>query len=117
MSTTDAQPTVKNVPILVNGKWRELDTEKFETVYNPSTGQVIAHTPLCSVEDVNEVVQVAKDALFAWSQTPAVERARTMFRMRNLIEHHFEELAALVKSCFSVKGVEKCTLKSRDKMQ
>ena len=96
MSTTAAQPTVKNVPVLINGTWRELDTPSFEKVYNPSTGQVIAHTPLCSVEDVNEVVQVAKDALFAWSQTPAVERARTMFRLRNLIEHHFEELAALI---------------------
>ncbi len=96
MSTTEAQPTVKNVPVLINGKWRELDTPSFEKVYNPSTGQVIAHTPLCSVDEVNEVVQVAKDALFAWAQTPAVERARTMFRLRNLIEHHFEELAALV---------------------
>ena len=93
---TEVQSSVKNVPVLIGGKWRELDSASYETVYNPSTGQVIAHTPLCSVDDVNEVVQVAKDALQAWSDTPAVERARTMFRLRTLIEDNFEELAALI---------------------
>ena len=96
MSTTETRPVIKKVPALINGQWRELDSARFETVYNPSTGKIIAHTPLCSADDVSNVVQVAKDALAGWSQTPAVERARTMFRLRSLIELHFEELAALI---------------------
>lgn len=96
MSTAEAKTTVRNVPVLINGQWRDLDASKFENVYNPSTGQIIAQTPLCSVDDVNEVVQAAKQALVGWSQTPAVERARTMFRLRELIEENFEELAALI---------------------
>ena len=96
MSTTETQPVIKKVPALINGQWRELDSARFEKVYNPSTGKIIAHTPLCSADDVSDVVQVAKDALAGWSQTPAVERARTMFRLRSLIETNFEELAALI---------------------
>ncbi len=38
----------------------------------------------------------AKKAFPAWRDTPAPVRARAMFRFRELLEEHFEELAATV---------------------
>jgi malonate-semialdehyde dehydrogenase (acetylating)/methylmalonate-semialdehyde dehydrogenase len=98
MPATKTSPASKTdfVPVLSGGKWTKSRTQRFGDVYNPSTGQVIAQVPLASVDDANDVVEAATDALAAWSETPVVERARLMFRFRNLLENHFDELAALV---------------------
>lgn len=87
---------VENVPLLVGDGWRSPAADDYEEVYNPSTGQVIAHTPLCGAAATAEVIEAAAAALPAWGETPVVERARVMFRYRALMDEHFDELAALV---------------------
>src|SRR5262247_794933 len=62
-------------------------------VYNPSQGQVIAEIPSGGEEDVNQAVAAAKDAFVGWAETPAVERARILFRYKHLLEEDFESLA------------------------
>lgn len=93
MATTDIVP---NVPLLTAGQWQSPATDAYEEVFNPSTGEVIAHTPLCDAAATSEVIEAAAAALPAWANTPVVERARVMFRYRHLMDEHFEELAALV---------------------
>lgn len=93
MSATAAPPVA---PILAGGKWIEPAVAAYEDVFNPSTGEVIARTPLGGAREVDEVVQAAKAALPAWADTPVVERARVMFRFRALLEANFEELATLL---------------------
>jgi malonate-semialdehyde dehydrogenase (acetylating)/methylmalonate-semialdehyde dehydrogenase len=65
-------------------------------VFNPSTGDVIARVPFCTAEETAEVTAAAAAALSTWSGTPVIERARLMFRYRELLETHFEELSRLV---------------------
>lgn len=93
MSATAAPPVT---PILAGGKWIEPAVQVYEEVFNPSTGAVIARTPLVGAAEVDTVVQAAKAALPDWAATPVVERARVMFRFRALLEEHFEELATLI---------------------
>jgi malonate-semialdehyde dehydrogenase (acetylating)/methylmalonate-semialdehyde dehydrogenase len=62
-------------------------------VYNPSTGRVIATVPLCTAAEVDRVVQAAAAALPAWAETPVVDRARVLFRFRDLLARHADELA------------------------
>ena len=93
-ATTTPQPQI--VPWLRAGEWVTDGTTRFDDVYNPSTGQVIARVPLCSADEAAKVVEAAHAALPGWSDTPVVERARAMFRLRQLMERDFEELAALV---------------------
>ena len=87
---------VENVPLFLGGEWRCPPAEEYEEVYNPSTGEVIAQTPLANAATTSEVVAAAAAALPAWAATPVVERARVMFRYRQLLEANFEELATLV---------------------
>jgi len=94
--TASAKSSVKSVPTLVGGKWRVSSSTDFGDVYNPSTGQVIARVPFCDAEETSAIVAAAAVALLGWSATPAVERARVMFKFRDLINEHYEELAALV---------------------
>jgi malonate-semialdehyde dehydrogenase (acetylating) / methylmalonate-semialdehyde dehydrogenase len=65
-------------------------------VYNPSRGKVIAEAPESNPQAVDQAVQAAKKAFPAWADTPAVERARVMFRFAHLLEENFEEIAQLV---------------------
>jgi malonate-semialdehyde dehydrogenase (acetylating)/methylmalonate-semialdehyde dehydrogenase len=84
------------VPVLVGGKFETSASGRSGDVFNPSTGQVQAKVPFCTPEEIDRAVRVAAEALPAWSETPAVERARVMFRFREKLQSRFEELAALV---------------------
>jgi malonate-semialdehyde dehydrogenase (acetylating)/methylmalonate-semialdehyde dehydrogenase len=81
---------------LIGGSWENRDGRETEPVYDPATGEVIAETPLSTDEDVDRAVTKAKEAFPAWSATPVVERARLLFRFKELLEVHFEELRDLV---------------------
>ncbi|MEM9187051.1 MAG: CoA-acylating methylmalonate-semialdehyde dehydrogenase [Planctomycetota bacterium] len=87
---------IENVPLLAGDGWRSPAAGEYEDVYNPSTGQVIAQTPLCDAAATAEVVEAAAAALPGWADTPVVERARVMFRYRSLMEAHFDEIVELV---------------------
>jgi malonate-semialdehyde dehydrogenase (acetylating)/methylmalonate-semialdehyde dehydrogenase len=84
------------VPMLVNGKWETSISQQFGEVFNPSSGELIAKVPLSGAEEVDRVVQAATLAFPAWAETPVVERARVMFRYRELLLRHSEELAQIV---------------------
>jgi malonate-semialdehyde dehydrogenase (acetylating) / methylmalonate-semialdehyde dehydrogenase len=88
------QPEV--LPNFIGGRWTPATASGHVDVHNPARGVVIARTPLSSAADVDAAVRAAQEAFPAWSETPPVARARTMFAFRNALEEHFEELARLV---------------------
>ena len=71
---------------------------RFLDVYNPSTGEVQAKTPLASAEEVAEAVAAAEKAFPVWSVTPAVKRARVMFRFLELVSAEKDALATVLSS-------------------
>jgi malonate-semialdehyde dehydrogenase (acetylating)/methylmalonate-semialdehyde dehydrogenase len=85
-----------DVPLLIAGRWQTSRTDRTGPVYNPSTGQVIAQVPMCGMEEVDAAAKAAAAALPAWADTPAVDRARILFRFREKLESHEDELARLV---------------------
>jgi malonate-semialdehyde dehydrogenase (acetylating) / methylmalonate-semialdehyde dehydrogenase len=66
------------------------------SISNPATGTAIASVDLADSGLVDAAVVAAKAALPAWSETPAVKRARVLFKFKELLEAHFDELAALI---------------------
>src|SRR5262245_56920893 len=84
------------VPFLIGGRRENSASDRRGDVFNPSTGGVQAQVPFCTAEEIDRTVRCAADALPAWSETPAVERARVLFRFRERLQARFEELAALV---------------------
>jgi malonate-semialdehyde dehydrogenase (acetylating)/methylmalonate-semialdehyde dehydrogenase len=89
-------PSVELVPLLIGGHFEKSASDRGGEVFNPSTGRVQATVPFCTADEIDRAVQVAAEALPAWSDTPAVDRARVMFRFREKLQTRFEELAALV---------------------
>ncbi|MDA0576540.1 MAG: CoA-acylating methylmalonate-semialdehyde dehydrogenase [Verrucomicrobia bacterium] len=96
MSTATATGTLTPCPILIGGEWSTPKTATTTKVYNPSTGEVIAETPMCGVDVVDAAVRAADAASLDWAETPPVDRARVLFRYKMLLEDNFEELARSV---------------------
>jgi malonate-semialdehyde dehydrogenase (acetylating)/methylmalonate-semialdehyde dehydrogenase len=63
-------------------------------VYNPATGTIARQVDFASVEEVDAAVAAARDAFPAWRATSISRRTEIMFRIRNLVEQHREEIAA-----------------------
>ena len=83
---------VKKLKLFINGGSIESKTAKYMDIYNPSTGEVIAQTPCCTEEEVNLAIKAARDAFPAWSNTPAVKRVQVLYKFRELLEKHLDEL-------------------------
>lgn len=80
----------------VDGEWRESTSGKYMPLYNPSTGEVMAETPCCTTEEVNEAVVSASSAFPQWSGRPVGERVQLMFRYKTILDAHLDELAVLL---------------------
>lgn len=87
---------VETCKLFVDGAWTASSASDTSPVYNPSEGVQIAATPMCGSDEISRAVEAAHRAFPAWADTPAIERARLMFRFKELLEDHFEELSALI---------------------
>jgi len=80
----------------IGGRWTTAQTADFFDVHNPAVGDVIGRTPLSSAADVDAAVRAATAAFPAWRETPVNTRAQVLYRLKALMEQHFEELARTV---------------------
>jgi malonate-semialdehyde dehydrogenase (acetylating)/methylmalonate-semialdehyde dehydrogenase len=85
--------TLKNY---IDGDWVESKSDTLLDVTNPATGEVIAKVPLSTPAEMEQAVLAAKEAFWEWRETPPVVRARYMFRLKALMEKHFEHLAQTI---------------------
>src|SRR5574338_552018 len=63
-------------------------------VYNPATGEVAREVDFASVEEVDAAVRAAHEAFPAWRATSISRRTEILYRIRNLVDQHREEIAA-----------------------
>ncbi|MGI4746003.1 MAG: CoA-acylating methylmalonate-semialdehyde dehydrogenase [Janthinobacterium lividum] len=67
-------------------------------IFDPTTGEVARQVILGSAADLDSAVAIAKAAFPGWAATPPLARARVMFRLRDLIEQHTNDLASIITS-------------------
>ena len=79
----------------VYGQWRDSKAEKWTEVTDSSTGEVIAEVPCCTKEEVLEAIASAEAAFPEWSQTSISKRTQMMFKWRNILIDHIDELTFL----------------------
>ncbi len=80
----------------INGKWVESKAKDTSDIINPATGELLAKTPMSTVEETNEAIAAAKAAFGRWRATPALTRVRYLNRIRNAFEDEFEELSKIL---------------------
>ena len=87
---------MKTIGHRISGKVIEPKDSRYGDVYNPATGEVEGKVALASAADLNQAVEAAKNALPEWSAMPPIQRARILFKYKELIEKNIDELADLV---------------------
>lgn len=65
-------------------------------VYNPAIGEPIGQIHFASKALCEKAISTAKQAGIEWAQTPAIKRARILFKFRELMEKYQMDLARIV---------------------
>lgn len=92
---------IKRMKFFAGGQWLESRSGAYTPVYNASTGEVQAEIPSCSREEVEYAIACAKEAFPAWRDTPVMKRVQVLYRFRELLNEHWDEL---VESCAREHG-------------
>ena len=87
---------MKKLAHFIGGQARDGRSGRYTEGYNPATGEVASSIPLASADDVDAAIAAARAAFPAWSEMPALKRARILFNFKALLDRHQDELAALI---------------------
>ncbi|MEK7408841.1 MAG: CoA-acylating methylmalonate-semialdehyde dehydrogenase [Acidobacteriota bacterium] len=87
---------VDRVPNCIDGEWRVPDGADYLRVVNPATTGLLAEVPASDAAEVGRAAEAAARAFPAWRRTPASERVQYLFKLKALLEEHFEDLARTV---------------------
>jgi malonate-semialdehyde dehydrogenase (acetylating)/methylmalonate-semialdehyde dehydrogenase len=80
----------------IDGQVQDSDNERFSNVFNPATGAVQARVGLASQKTVDEAVASALKAFPVWSEQSSLRRSRVMFKFKELLDRHHNELAEII---------------------
>ncbi|MHC4144431.1 MAG: aldehyde dehydrogenase family protein, partial [Planctomycetota bacterium] len=84
---------LKIVGNYVDGEWFEPENDGYIDVENPSTGQIIARTPLSTAAETNRAIDAAAEAFRDWSQTPVARRIQPLYQLDSLLRENEEKIA------------------------
>ena len=75
---------MKTIHHFVNGKKFSGESKRVSKVFNPATGEQSAEVKLATAKDVNDAVENAKKAFDSWANKPPLQRARVMFKFKEV---------------------------------
>ena len=80
----------------VGGTWTSSGATETFPVMNPATGEELARTPLSTSREVADAVDAARRAFPAWRRTPVTDRVQYLFKLKGLLEEHFQDLSRTI---------------------
>lgn len=91
-----ATATEIRVQNYINGRWVESTSSEWQNVINPATAETIAQTPLTTAVEVVAAIEAASTAYRAWRCTPPEDRIQPLFKLKQLLEDHVDELGRII---------------------
>ncbi len=77
----------------IGGTWRRPTGASSASVTNPATAEEIASVSFSPGADVDAAAEAGHAAFQGWRRTPATDRIQYLFKLKDLLEHNFEDLA------------------------
>src|SRR5216110_2513484 len=87
---------MKTLRNYVGGEWVTPAAAEYLDLTNPATGEQLGTVPLSGARDVEAAVSAAQTAFLKWREVPPVVRARYLFKLKYLMEEHFDDIATTV---------------------
>jgi malonate-semialdehyde dehydrogenase (acetylating)/methylmalonate-semialdehyde dehydrogenase len=93
MAPDDAVPLIAH---WIGGEAIAGTCDRIGDVFDPATGRVAKRVAYASPGDVDDAVAAASSAFRSWRATSLAERTRILFRFRELLSNHADDLAAII---------------------
>ena len=90
MSATE---TISNY---IGGQWTKSSATESQKVINPATQESLAEIPLSTAQDVASAVEAAASAFPDWRRTPPEERIQPLFKLKQLLEDHLDDICRII---------------------
>ena len=82
--------------MFIGGRWTDGAAEREIAVENPATEEVVGAIPAGTARDAEDALSAAQKARTDWAKTPAVERAKLLWDLRDAVLRDRESLARTV---------------------
>lgn len=89
-------PTLERIPNYIAGEWKKSSARDWQSVINPATQEPLGEVSLSAEEDVALAAEAAAAAFPHWRRTPPEERIQPLFRLKQLLEDHLDELCRII---------------------
>jgi malonate-semialdehyde dehydrogenase (acetylating)/methylmalonate-semialdehyde dehydrogenase len=86
----------KTISHLIDGRLKTYLGDRAQDVFNPATGEVAKQVSLASKSTVEKAIAVAEGAFPAWRKTSVINRARVMFRFKELLHANADKICELI---------------------
>ncbi len=80
----------------IDGRKVVSPSRRMAPVYDPATGEQTADLPLSTAAEVDAAVAAAKKAAVGWAAMPPLQRTAYMFRFKELLDRHADEVARTI---------------------
>jgi malonate-semialdehyde dehydrogenase (acetylating)/methylmalonate-semialdehyde dehydrogenase len=80
----------------INGAWQQSHASMYLDVRNPATAETLVHVPITPRDEVDAAAQAARAAWDGWRRTPALERIQYLFKLKNLLEESYKDIARTI---------------------
>ncbi|WHY67308.1 NAD-dependent succinate-semialdehyde dehydrogenase [Neobacillus sp. SuZ13] len=96
MLKTSGLVDLTELKMYVNGEWKAAQNGETFSVINPSTGKVVAKVPNGGRQETQQAIAAAEQAFKSWSKLTAMERAKYLLKLHELMHEYKHELAEIM---------------------
>ena len=75
---------------------KNITTSNKTDCINPATGEIIGHSEIHSVEDLQQIIKNAKQVWESWKNLPVKERVKKIKKIRDFIVNNADRLAEII---------------------
>src|SRR5246127_5728084 len=88
--------TEAKIPHYIDGQWVESNAREWSEILNPATGESLGKVPISDAAEVTKAIDAAAAAYPAWRRTPPEDRIQPLFKLKQLLEQHVDEISRLI---------------------
>ena len=93
-----ADPSLLRTQAYINGAWIDADDGRTTPIYNPATGDIVAHVPRLGADETRRAIDAAAVAFESWRKKTGKERAKILRRWADLMMENQDDLAVILTS-------------------
>src|SRR6201981_1286903 len=88
--------TEAKIPHYIDGQWVESNAREWSEILNPATSESLGKVPISDAAEVTKAIDAAAAAFPCWRRTPPEDRIQPLFKLKQLLEEHIDEISRII---------------------